>query len=93
VTAIAPISSRTNVVRSLVARFQRWSVQNPSIRPALSGSFQGVYLSIIKAKKKLEEAQKSGTADPRALRKLKESLKKAREGGFKPSFPGQHRGY
>jgi hypothetical protein len=42
---------------------------------------------------KLEEAQKSGTADPRAVRTLEESLKKAREGGFKPSFPGQHRGY
>jgi hypothetical protein len=50
-------------------------------------------MSIAKLKKKLAEAVKSGTAKPSALRKAKEGIRKAREGSFKPSFPGQHRGY
>jgi hypothetical protein len=50
-------------------------------------------MGISKAKDALKKAQSESPNDRRLLSKLKDAVRKKREDSFKPSFPGQHRGY
>lgn len=50
-------------------------------------------MSIVTLKRKLEELRSTPGADPRAIRKLEEALRAARQDSYKPQFPGSHRGY
>jgi hypothetical protein len=62
--------------------------------PADSVLFRSIgNMGISKLKDALKKAQNDSPNDHRLLRKLKSAVRKKRDEGFKPAFPGAHRGY
>jgi hypothetical protein len=50
-------------------------------------------MGISKLQDALSKAKNDQPGNRRLLRKLESAVKKKRDEGFKPSFPGAHRGY